>query len=36
MKRICTRILFIRDGEIVEDLSSGQKEKIVRLLRGEE
>ena len=36
MMRICTRILFIRDGEIVEDLSGGQKEKIVRLLRGEE
>ena len=36
MMRICTRILFIRDGEIVEDLSDGQKEKIVRLLRGEE
>lgn len=36
MKRICTRILFIQDGEIVEDLSGGQKEKIVRLLRGEE
>ena len=36
MKQICTRILFIRDGEIVEDLSDGQKEKIVRLLRGEE
>ena len=35
MMRICTRILFIRDGEIVEDLSGGQKEKIVRLLRGE-
>ena len=35
MIRICTRILFIRDGEIVEDLSGGQKEKIVRLLRGE-
>ena len=26
----------VRDGEIVEDLSGGQKEKIVRLLRGEE
>ena len=25
-----------KDGEIVEDLSGGQKEKIVRLLRGEE
>ena len=36
MMRICTRILFIRDGEIVKDLSGGQKEKIVRLLRGEE
>ena len=36
MMRICTRILFIRDGEIAEDLSGGQKEKIVRLLRGEE
>ena len=36
MMQICTRILFIRDGEIVEDLSGGQKEKIVRLLRGEE
>ena len=36
MMRICTRILFIQDGEIVEDLSGGQKEKIVRLLRGEE
>ena len=36
MMRICTGILFIRDGEIVEDLSGGQKEKIVRLLRGEE
>lgn len=36
MMRICTRILFIRDGKIVEDLSDGQKEKIVRLLRGEE
>lgn len=31
MMRICTRILFIRDGEIVKDLSGGQKEKIVRL-----
>ena len=36
MMRICTRILFIRDGEIMKDLSGGQKEKIVRLLRGEE
>ena len=36
MMRICTRILFIQDGEIVKDLSGGQKEKIVRLLRGEE
>ena len=36
MMRICTRILFIQGGEIVEDLSGGQKEKIVRLLRGEE
>ena len=31
-----TKVLRIRDGEIVEDLSGGQKEKIVRLLRGEE
>ena len=36
MIRICTRILFIRDGEIVKDLSGGQKEKILKLLRGEE
>ena len=36
MMRICTRILFIRDGEIVKDLSGGQKEKILKLLRGEE
>ena len=36
MMRICTRILFIRDGELVEVLSGGLKEKIVRLLRGEE
>ena len=28
MMRICTRILFIRDGEIVEDLSGGQKRRV--------
>ena len=35
MKRICSRILLIRNGQIAGDLSGSQKEDIVKLLRGE-
>ena len=35
MKRICTRILFIKDGRIARDLAGGKKEEIIELLRGE-
>lgn len=35
MKRICTRILFLREGSVAADLSGGEKERIVALLRGE-
>ena len=35
MKRICTRILYLRDGKICRDLAGEQKEEITDLLRGD-